>query len=122
MHAQDNLSKSITNPESQIVVESTNQRSDFNNSIFYAEGNVLITNTDKEFIAKSNKAIIHKSDGKIQLIGNVEFTTNGSNKVQAAEMIFFLKEKKFEAASDLNQRVKTTFNFEEKNVTNSPKD
>ena len=37
-------------------------------------------------------------------------------------MIFFLKEKKFEAASDLNQRVKTTFNFEEKNVTNSPKD
>ena len=122
MHAQDNLSKSITNPESQIVVESTNQRSDFNNSIFYAEGNVLITNTDKEFIAKSNKAIIHKSDGKIQLIGNVEFTTNGSNKVQAAEMIFFLKEKKFEAASDLNQRVKTTFNFEEKNLTNSPKD
>ena len=65
MHAQDNLSKSITNPESQIVVESTNQRSDFNNSIFYAEGNVLITNTDKEFIAKSNKAIIHKSDGNI---------------------------------------------------------
>ena len=33
-----------------------------------------------------------------------------------------LKEKKFEAASDLNQRVKTTFNFEEKNKTNSPKD
>ena len=109
--ADDYPFKISSNQESQILVESNNQSSDLNNSVFFAEGNVKITSADKEFIAKSNKAIFYKSTGKIKLIGNAEIITRDLNKVKAAEIIYFLNEKKFEAISDANQRVKTTFDF-----------
>ena len=67
---------------------------------------------------KSNKAIIYKLTGKIKLIGNVEVITSDLNKVKAAEIIYFLKEKKFEAVSDLNQRVNTKFVFKENKLMN----
>ena len=106
----DDFSLKITpNQESQIFVESNNQRSDLNNSIFYAEGDVKIKSADEEFKAKSNSAIFYKSSGKIKLVGNVEIITSDFNKVKAAEIIYSLKEKKFEAISDSKQRVKTTF-------------
>ena len=111
INADDYPLKVSSNQESQILVESNNQSSDLNNSIFYAEGNVKITTADKEFIAKSNKAIFYKSTGKIKLIGDAEVITSDLNKVKAAEIIYFLNEKKFEAISDTNQRVKTTFGF-----------
>ena len=114
MSAEDFSLKIIPNQESQILVESNNQSSDLNNLIFYAEGNVKITSADKEFIAKSNRAIFYKSSGKIKLMGDVEVVTSEFNKLKAAEIIYFLKEKKFEAMSDSNQRVKTTFGFNEK--------
>ena len=112
--AQDFSLKINPNQESQILVESNKQSSDMNNSIFYAEGDVKITSSDNEFIAKSNSAIFYKSSGKIKLIGDVEIISNDFNKVKAAEIIYSLKEKKFEAMSDSNQRVKTTFVFNEK--------
>ena len=90
--------------------------------IFYVEGDVFITNKNKDFIAKSNKAIIYKITGKIKLIGNVEIITSDSNKVRAAEIIYSLKEKKFEAISDLNQRVKTTIVINENNINNYSKE
>ena len=106
----DDFSLKITpNRESQILIESNNQRSDLNNSIFYAEGDVKIKSADEEFKAKSNSAIFYKSSGKIKLIGNVEIITSDFNKVEAAEIIYSLQEKKFEAISDSKQRVKTTF-------------
>ena len=114
MNADDYPLSISSNLESQILIESNNQSSDLNNSIFYAEGNVKITSADKEFIAKSNKAIFYKSTGKIKLIGNAEVITSDLNKLKAAEIIYFLNEKKFEAISDSNQRVKTTFGFNDK--------
>ena len=111
VNADDYPFKISSNQESQILVESNNQSSDLNNWIFFAEGNVKITSADKEFVAKSNKAIFYKSIGKIKLIGNAEIITKDLNKVKAAEIIYFLSEKKFEAISDPNQRVKTTFDF-----------
>ena len=122
INAQDYFLGNISNQENQIVIESNNQRSDSNNSIFYVEGDVFITNKNKEFIAKSNKAIIYKITGKIKLIGNVEIITSDSNKVRAAEIIYSLKERKFEAISDLNQRVKTTIVINENNINNSSKE
>ena len=80
LNAEDNLLKNISNLESQIIVESNNQRSDLNNSIFYAEGDVLITNTDEDFIAKSNKAIIYKLTGKIKLMKNTKKQKEKANK------------------------------------------
>lgn len=118
INADDSSSKITSSLESQILVESNNQSSDLNESIFYAEGNVKITSADGEFRAKSNRAIFYKLSGKIKLIGNVEFTTNDFNKLKAAEIIYFLKEKKFEAISDSNQRVKTTFGFDENKEAN----
>ena len=122
INAQDYFLRNISNQENQIVIESNNQRSDSNNSIFYVEGDVFITNKNKDFIAKSNKAIIYKITGKIKLIGNVEIITSDSNKVRAAEIIYSLKEKKFEAISDLNQRVKTTIVINENNINNYSKE
>ena len=92
VNADDYPFKISSNQESQILVESNNQSSDLNNSIFFAEGNVRITSADKEFIAKSNKAIFYKSTGKIKLIGNAEIITSDLNKVKAAEIIYFLSE------------------------------
>ena len=114
MNADDFSLKVSSNNESQILIESNNQSSDLNNSIFYAEGNVKITSADKEFTAKSNKAIFYKSSGRIKLIGNAEVITSNLNKVKAEEIIYFLNEKKFEAISGTNQRVKTTFSFNDK--------
>ena len=101
------------NYSSQILIESNTQRSDFENSIFYAEGDVKITNIDKDFHAKSKKAIFYKSQGIIKLIGNAEVITNDSNKINAGEIFYYLGENKFEAISDSNQRVNTKFTFKE---------
>ena len=108
----DNFSlENISDRNSEILIESNKQSSDLKNSIFYAEGDVIITNTNNEFIAKSKKAIFYKSSGKIRLIGNVEVFTSELNKIKAGEILYYLKEKKFEAISDQNQRVNTKFVF-----------
>ena len=104
---------SMPDNKSQILIESNSQSSDLENSIFYAEGDVMITNTDKEFVARSNKAIFYKSSSKIKLIGNVEVTTNDSSKLNAGEIFYYLKDNKFEAISDSNERVNTKFVFNE---------
>ena len=101
--------------QSQILIESNTQRSDFENSIFYAEGNVKITNTNEEFYAKSKKAIFYKADGIIKLIGDAEVITSDSNKINAGEILYFLEENKFEAISDSTQRVNTKFIFKSDN-------
>ena len=105
---------SISSQNNTLLVESNKQRSDLENSIFYAEGDVTITNTNKEFIAKSAKAIFYKLSGKIKLMGNVEVITSDLNKIKAGVVFYSLKENKFEAISDENQRVKTKLIFNEK--------
>ena len=115
----DNFSlENISDRNSEILIESNKQRSDLKNSIFYAEGEVIITNTNKEFIAKSEKAIFYKLTGKIKLTGNVEVLTNDLNKIKAGEILYYLKENKFEAISDKNQRVNTKFVFNENKIIN----
>ena len=115
----DNFSlENISDRNSEILIESNKQRSDLKNSIFYAEGEVIITNTNKEFIAKSEKAIFYKLTGKIKLTGNVEELTNDFNKIKAGEILYYLKENKFEAISEKNQRVNTKFVFNENKIIN----
>ena len=115
----DNFSlENISDRNSEILIESNKQRSDLKNSIFYAEGEVIITNTNKEFIAKSEKAIFYKLTGKIKLTGNVEVLTNDLNKIKAGEILYYLKENKFEAISEKNQRVNTKFVFNENKIIN----
>ena len=99
----------ILEEKNEILIESNKQRSDLKKSIFYAEGDVIITNIDKEFIAKSKKAIFYKLSGKIKLIGDVEVFTRGLNQIRAGEVMYFVKENEFEAISDINQRVTTKF-------------
>ena len=106
------------NDKSQILIESNTQRSDFENSTFYAEGDVKITNSNDDFYAKSNKAIFYKSDGIIKLIGNAEVITNGLNKINAGEILYYLEENKFEAVSDSDQRVNTKFIFNDEKTSN----
>ena len=101
--------------KSQILIESNTQRSDFENSIFYAEGDVKITNTNKEFFAKSTKAIFYKLDGIIKLIGSAEVINNDSSKISADEILYYLEENKFEAISGPEQRVNTKFIFNKNN-------
>ena len=112
----------ISDNQSQILIESNSQSSDLENSIFYAEGDVMITNTDKDFVAKSNKAIFYKSSSKIKLIGNVEVITSDSSKLNAGEIFYYLNENRFEAVSDLNERVNTKFVFDEKKSPDEVKD
>ena len=112
----------ISDNQSQILIESNSQSSDLENSIFYAEGDVMITNTDKDFVAKSNKAIFYKSSSKIKLIGNVEVITSDSSKLNAGEIFYYLDENRFEAVSDLNERVNTKFVFDEKKPLDEDKD
>ena len=112
----------ISDNQSQILIESNSQSSDLENSIFYAEGDVMITNTDKEFVAKANKAIFYKSSSKIKLIGNVEVITSDSSKLNAGEIFYYLNENRFEAVSDLNERVNTKFVFDEKKSPDEVKD
>ena len=115
----DNFSlENISDRNSEILIESNKQRSDLKNSIFYAEGEVMITNTNKEFIAKSEKAIFYKLTGKIKLTGNVEVLTSDLNKIKAGEILYYLKENKFEAISEENQRVNTKFVFNENKIIN----
>ena len=115
----DNFSlENISDRNSEILIESNKQRSDLKNSIFYAEGEVIITNTNKEFIAKSEKAIFYKLTGKIKLTGNVEVLTSDLNKIKAGEILYYLKENKFEAISEENQRVNTKFVFNENKIIN----
>ena len=105
--------ENIQAQNSEFLIESNLQRTDLKNSIFYAEGDVVITNKDKEFIAKSKKAIFYKLIGKIKLLGNVEVLSGEMNKIKAGEVIYYVKEDKFEAISDQNQRVNTKFVFNE---------
>ena len=115
----DNFSlENISDRNSQILIESNKQTSDLKNSIFYAEGEVIITNTNKEFIAKSKKAIFYKLTGKIKLTGNVEVLTSDLNKIKAGEILYYLKENKFEAISEKNQRVNTKIVFNENKIIN----
>tara|TARA_Y100000991_G_C21815178_1_gene281465 strand:+ start:226 stop:663 length:438 start_codon:yes stop_codon:yes gene_type:complete len=107
---------SISGQNSELFIESNKQRSDLDNSVFYAEGDVIITNNNKEFIAKSKKAIFYKLKGKIKLSGNVEVFSGDMNKINAGEVIYYVKENKFEAVSDENQKVKTKFFFNDKNL------
>ena len=108
----------ITNQNNEFLIESNSQRSDLENSIFYAEGDVIITNTNKEFIAKSQKAIFYKLTGKIKLIGNVEVIKSDSDKLKAGEIIYSVTENKFEAIADDKQRVNTKFVFNENKILN----
>tara|TARA_B100000524_G_scaffold324727_1_gene207281 strand:+ start:584 stop:1015 length:432 start_codon:yes stop_codon:yes gene_type:complete len=110
----DNISgKSI-----ELLIESNKQRSYLENFIFYAEGNVIITNESQEFIAKSKKAIFYKLLGKIKLLGNVEVLSGNVNKIKAGEVIYYLKENKFEAISGQNEKVNTKFVFNGNNSLN----
>tara|TARA_B100001109_G_scaffold154920_1_gene126038 strand:+ start:114 stop:551 length:438 start_codon:yes stop_codon:yes gene_type:complete len=112
----------MPNNQNQILIESNIQSTDLENSIFYAEGDVKITNTDKEFIAKSNKAIFYKSSAKIKLIGNVEVITSDSSRINAGEILYYLKDDRFEAISNLDERVYTKFVFDEKKSPYESKD
>ena len=105
--------ENIQAQNNEFLIESNLQRTDLKNSIFYAEGDVVITNKGKEFIAKSKKAIFYKLIGKIKLVGNVEVLTGEMNKIKAGEVIYYVREDKFEAISDQNQRVNTKFIFNE---------
>jgi len=105
-----------TSKGSQILIESTNQRSDLENSIFYAEGDVIITNLEKEFIAKSKKAIFYKLSGQIKLIGEVEVITRDSGIIEAGEIIYFLNENRFEAISGQSKKVNTRFLINENEI------
>ena len=106
----------ISGQNSELLIESNIQKSDLKNSIFYAEGDVILTNIYKKFIAKSNKAIFYKKTGKIKLTGNVEIISGDVNKIKAGEVIYSLKENKFEAISVQNQKVSTKLVFNENNV------
>ena len=110
LKAQEFSLNNFSEQQSQILIESNNQKSDFKNLVFYAEGEVIITNSDK--------AIFYKSSGKIRLIGDVEVVTSDSSKIKAGEIIYYLEENNFEAISDLKQRVNTKFVFNEKKVSN----
>ena len=111
IYAEDFSLTNSLNEKNQLFIESNNQSSDLKNSIFYSNGNVIITNSNNDFTAKSNKAIFYKSIGKIKLIGNVEVVLSESNQVKAGEILYYLNENKFEAISDPNQRVNTKFTF-----------
>tara|TARA_B100001029_G_C14608056_1_gene207491 strand:- start:10 stop:447 length:438 start_codon:yes stop_codon:yes gene_type:complete len=113
----DNLPfENSSEQNSELLIESNIQKSDLKNSIFYAEGDVILTNIYKKFIAKSNKAIFYKKTGKIKLTGNVEIISGDVNKIKAGEVIYSLKENKFEAISVQNQKVSTKLVFNENNV------
>tara|TARA_Y100000816_G_C26027628_1_gene537811 strand:+ start:540 stop:980 length:441 start_codon:yes stop_codon:yes gene_type:complete len=117
VNSEDFHLKNTSEQQNEILIESNNQRTDLENSIFYAEGDVIITNAEKEFIAKSKKAIFYKLSGKIKLIGNVEVITRDLSKVKAGEILYFVNENKFEAVSGSNQRVNTKFILNESKFT-----
>ena len=112
----------ISDKRTELLIESNKQRSDLKNSIFYAEGDVIITNASEEFIAKSKQAIFYKLKGKIKLIGNVEVLSGDVNKIKAGEVIYYLKENKFEAISGQNEKVNTKFVFNENIILSEKKE
>ena len=113
----DNYSfNNILGRESELLIESNKQRSDLKNSIFYADGDVLITNKNKKFIARSEKAIFYKLIGKVNLIGDVEVLSGDMNKLKADEVIYYLNENKLEAIAAKNQKVITKFVFNKDNI------
>ena len=122
IYGEDYFLKNISNQESKVILESNNQESDLENSIFNVEADVLITNYEQEFVAKANKAIIFKSTGKIKFIGGEELSTDEFNKIRAAETNYLFKEKKIEIISDINQKVKTTLVFNEDKMANPSKE
>lgn len=122
IYGEDYFLKNISNQESKIILKSNYQASDLENSIFSDKADVLITNNDQEFVAKANKAIILKSTRKIKFIGGEELSADLFNKIKAAEIICFLKEKNIEAISDINQKVKTTLVFNEDKIANPSKE
>ena len=100
---------------SYLLIESSKQKSDLKSSIFYDEGDVILTDHYKKVITK-NKPIFYKKIGKIKLIGNVEIISEGLNKLKPGEVIYSLKENKFVAISVQNQKVKTKLFFKENNI------
>ena len=114
--------ENISGQNSEFLIESNKQRSDIKNSIFYAEGDVVITNLDNEFIAKSEKAIFYKLMAKIKLIGNVEVLSENMNKFTTDEVIYYFKENKFEALSGQNQKVNLKIVFDENNLLGSTRE
>ena len=114
LKADNYLLENLSEQNTELLIESNKESSDFKKSIFYAEGNVIITNTKKELIAISKKTIFYQLSGKIKLIGIAELVTSDSNKKKAGEIINYLKVNKFEAISDKNQRVSSIFVFSEK--------
>ena len=110
--ADEMVIDSETDKKNELLIEADKQSSNFKESVFYAEGNVVLTNSKNEFIAKSKKAIFYKLQGNIRLIGDVNVFTNDSNTIKAAEVIYYVNEKRFEAISDKTQRVKTFIYFE----------
>ena len=122
LKANDYSLDNISRQNSELLIESNKQSSDLKNSIFYAEGDVVITNTKNKFIAKSKKAIFYKLTGKVKLIGDVEVLTSDLNKIEAGEILYYVKENRFEAISDLNQRVNTKFVFNEDQILKQSKE
>tara|TARA_S200000501_G_C20480593_1_gene593682 strand:- start:91 stop:528 length:438 start_codon:yes stop_codon:yes gene_type:complete len=119
LKADDYPLEKISEQKNELLIESNKQSSDLKNSIFYAEGDVVITNTNNEFIAKSKKAIFYKLSGKVKLIGEVEVLTSDLNKIEAGEILYYVNENKFEAISDFNKRVNTKFVFNEDQILNN---
>ena len=56
--------------------------------------------------------------GKFNIIGNVDVFSKDMNKLNADELIFYLKENKFEAISGQNEKVNTKFVFNGNNSLN----
>ena len=77
---------------------------------------MIITNLEKEFIAKSKKAIFYKLSGQIKLIGEVEVITRDSGIIEAGEIIYFLNENRFEAISGQSKKVNTRFLINENEI------
>ena len=55
---------------------------------------------------------------KFKLIGNVEVLTDDLNKIKAEELLYYLKENKFEGTSDVKQIVSNKFFFNKNNILN----
>ena len=107
---------------SELLIESNKQKSDLENSIFYAEGDVIVSNSSKKLIAKSKKAIFYKLMGKIKLIGNVEVLYGDMNKIKAGEVIYYFNQNKFEAIAAKNQKVNTKIYLNNKKIPNDTRE
>ena len=76
LKADNYLLENLSKQNNELLIESNKQSSDFKNSIFYAEGNVIITNTKKniQYVKPKNINDIYKS--KVQF---VNFSSKMSN-------------------------------------------